>query len=293
MSSHTQVISADALDNLRLMTERDPRSLESQMQRTLVPPLTYRGNAIEIHGQSIPKDEIGGDLVDLVTDDHSTSAYVADVSGHGLRAGVLMGMIKTAMRYGLMLRQPLSRLLKDLNRLLPGLKDTHMFATLAALRFDGSDEVEYISAGHVPLLHWRRQSREIVHHDATQLPLGLFADVPFTSVRIAFQPGDLLVLVSDGVVEAGEELDTRVGLNRLSELVSGQAQDTLDQLSSAIRTEICRLGEQHDDQTILLVRALGMSSVFVPRHASGSAFPELFEAGWRKLLEGLAAEVES
>ena len=59
-------------------------------------------------------------------------AYVSDVSGHGLRAGVLMGMIKTAMRYGLLLGRPLSNLVSDLNRLLPQVKEPKMFATLAA-----------------------------------------------------------------------------------------------------------------------------------------------------------------
>ena len=55
----------------------------------------------------IPKDDVGGDLADLVEDGRDVTAYVADVSGHGLRAGVLMGMIKTAVRYGLLLGQPL------------------------------------------------------------------------------------------------------------------------------------------------------------------------------------------
>jgi len=53
------------------------------MQSTLVPPLCYRGEFIEAQGQCIPKDQVGGDLMDLVAE---AIAYVADVSGHGLRA---------------------------------------------------------------------------------------------------------------------------------------------------------------------------------------------------------------
>lgn len=291
MSSQTQAIWESALDNLRVMTERETISFESEMQRTLVPPLTYRGSAVEIHGQSIPKDDVGGDLVDLVADDDSVVAYVADVSGHGLRAGVLMGMIKTAMRYGLMLRQPLSRLLEDLNRLLPEVKDANMFATLAALRFDGSGEAEYVSAGHVPLLHWKKRTGDVVRYEAPQVPLGLIREVAFTTARISFEPGDLFVLVSDGVVEGAEELDARAGLERVANLLSARGYEALQAVSLAIRDEVQEMGRQHDDQTVLLVRAVETDTTSLPMHASGSAFPELFEAGWRKLLDGLAAEV--
>ena len=291
MSSHTQVIWENALDNLRLTMEREALSFESEMQRTLVPPLTYNGTGVEVHGQSIPKDDVGGDLVDLVADDNSVVAYVADVSGHGLRAGVLMGMIKTAMRYGLMLHQPLSRLLDDLNRLLPDMKDAHMFATLAALRFDGSSDVEYVSAGHVPLLHWKQRTNEVARYEASQVPLGLVRDVVFTTVRIPFEPGDLFVLVSDGIVETAEELDARAGLERVANIISNRGHEALRAVSSAIRKHVQSAGSQHDDETILLVKALETHRADSSAQHAGSAFPELFEAGWRKLLDGLAAEV--
>ena len=66
------------------------------MHNSPVPPLRYRGDCIEALGQCIPKDQVGGDLMDLVADGLEVITYVADVSGHGLRAGILMGMIKTA-----------------------------------------------------------------------------------------------------------------------------------------------------------------------------------------------------
>src|SRR5436309_16101443 len=93
--------------------------LNSDIQNTLAPPIRYRGARAEAYGQSIPKDDVGGDLADRVEDGQDVTAYVADVSGHGLRAGVLMGMIKTAVLYGLLLGQPLAKLLDDINFLLP------------------------------------------------------------------------------------------------------------------------------------------------------------------------------
>ncbi len=95
----------------------------------------------------MPKDEVGGDLADLVPHGQDVIAYVMDVSGHGLRAGVLMGMAKTAFRYGLLLGQPLEKLVRDINSVLGSVKERNMYVTLAALRFTGKNEVEYISAG--------------------------------------------------------------------------------------------------------------------------------------------------
>lgn len=195
------------------------RSLASDIQNTLVPPLTYQTAHLEAHGQSLPKDDVGGDLVDLLADGRDVIAYVADVSGHGLRAGVLMGMIKTAVRYGLLLRQPVAKLLGDINRVLPALKQPNMFATLAALRFDGSNEVEYISAGHVPLLHYRHRNKDVIRYSNSQFPLGLFDSAYFVTQRIPCEPGDIFALITDGVLEVGPDHDADLGSERLAEIL--------------------------------------------------------------------------
>lgn len=265
----------------------------AQMQNTLVPPLLYRGDCIEAQGQCLPKDEIGGDLMDLIADGSEVIAYVADVSGHGLRAGVLMGMIKTAMRYGLLLRRPLKSLVSDLNSLLPQVKEPGMFATLAALRFDESDRVEYVSAGHVPLLQYRKRTNEVVRHYAQQIPLGLFGGGACASQHIPFEPGDIFALLTDGVVESGEERDGEAGLELLGRSLRKShdlpLSDILDLCNESISGE-----EQHDDRTLLLVRTLGGSG----DHAELSRWSplnynrvDLLEARWRGMLAELAAGI--
>jgi serine phosphatase RsbU (regulator of sigma subunit) len=160
--------------------ERAVVAFAAEMQSTLVPPLCYRGDCVEAHGRCIPKDEIGGGLMDLVEDGPEVVSYVSDVSGHGLRAGVLMGMIKTGMRYGVLLRRPLRNLVSGLNRLLPLVKEPSMFATLAASRF-------------------------VISRYSQQFPLGLPADEAQASRRIRFDAGGIFVLPTDGAVELGEE----------------------------------------------------------------------------------------
>jgi phosphoserine phosphatase RsbU/P len=268
----------------------------AEMQNTLVPPLSFLGDSVEAHGQCLPKEQVGGDLMDLVADGTEVIAYVADISGHGLRAGVLMAMIKTAMRYGLLLRRPLGSLFSDLNRLLPQVKEPNMFATMAALRFDGSQEVEYVSAGHVPLLHFRKKMNDAIAHNAQQCPLGLVAGDAYVSRRIRFEAGDIFLLPTDGAVELGEERDAEAGLDVLAQTLCKYHAYPLAEILEILRDEIGRHGAAHDDTTVLLVRARSRRGTHQEpgrrRQTNDTACRELLEAAWHKMLAGLAAGLE-
>jgi serine phosphatase RsbU (regulator of sigma subunit) len=265
-------------------------SVCADIQSRLVPPIAYQGGRLEVYGQSIPKDEVGGDLADLAADGRDVVAYVADVSGHGLRAGVLMGMIKTAIRYGLLLGQPLAKLLNDINLVLPALKDSNMFATLAALRFDDSNQVEYLSAGHVPLLHYRRRYGDVVRHSMSQFPLGLFTNAAYASRRIPYEAGDVFALITDGVVEAGEDRDADSGLEQLARILRDSPAHPLSEIVEAMHAEAQRHGPQPDDQTVLLIRAMTESGADARDLAPGPSSDAL-EVKWRKLLDELAEEL--
>jgi sigma-B regulation protein RsbU (phosphoserine phosphatase) len=237
-----------------------------------------------------------GDLVDLVADGRDVIAYVADVSGHGLRAGVLMAMIKTAVRYGLLLGQPLAKLLDDINFVLPAVKEANMFATLAALRFDGSNEVEYISAGHVPLLNYRQRNGDVVRYSMSQFPLGLFAGASYVSRPFRYEAGDIFALVTDGVVEVGQDHDADCGFERLAQILRDLSERSLSNIAATVHAEVKLRGKQEDDQTVLLVRAAAEHDAshqdVAPNQpderADGS---EALEARWRRLLDDLAAEL--
>ncbi len=231
--------------------------LARAIQNTLVPAVAYEDKQIEVYGQTIPREDLGGDLADLVAAGRDIIAYVADVSGHGLPAAVLMGMVKTAVRYGLHLGQVLPVLLDGVNRVLPAVKEPNMYVTLAGLRFDGANEAEYIAAGHVPLLQYRRRQRDIVRCCSTaQFPLGLFEDAGYASRRVRYEIGDVFVLVTDGIVETADEQGCQFGFERLEQILCDFAERPLPQIFEAVLGAVTRHGMQQDDQTLLLVRAL-------------------------------------
>ena len=89
--------------------------LARQIHGVLVPALAQRSASIEVRGLSVASGEVGGDLVDVVEDADGWTAYVVDVSGHGVGSGLLMGMVKSAARVALRRRTDLGALLTLLN----------------------------------------------------------------------------------------------------------------------------------------------------------------------------------
>src|SRR5215472_11558518 len=134
IQAYRRHISTEGSRQLRAEAEL---ALAHRLQRVLVPPIAFRNSKIEIYGRSIPSDQVGGDLVDVVTSDDGALAYLIDVSGHGIPAGALMGAIKAAMRSAASLA--LGETLATVNRVLPSVKEPAMYATLAAVRFSAAD----------------------------------------------------------------------------------------------------------------------------------------------------------
>jgi hypothetical protein len=227
------------------------------IQTTLAPPVQYRGSRLEAYGRTHPSDAVGGDLVDLVESDGSVFAYVADVSGHGIPAGVLMGMVKTAIRQGLLLHQPLSSLLESINRVLPGVKEPSMYATMAGLRFSDPAKAEYAAAGHLPLLHYRQAQKDVVRWTSEQLPLGLFPDLVYATQCVPFGFGDMFAIVTDGLTETVDKHEEDFGLERLEQLLLQNAGRALPEIFDSVLAAVSRYGSQQDDRTLLLVRILG------------------------------------
>jgi len=197
---------------------------------------------------------MGGDLIDVVEKVGNLLAYIADVSGHGLPAGQLMGMLKTAMRVCLQFRQPPVAWLEHTDRVLPAVKEPEMYATLALLYFDGSAKAEYTSAGHIPILHYRDRSRDTARLYMEQFPLGLVPGDCYASQRIAYAPHDLFVMMTDGITEEPNESGEEFGLTRLEQLLIQHAAQPLSLVWELIMREVRRHGSQQDDQTLLLIR---------------------------------------
>jgi serine phosphatase RsbU (regulator of sigma subunit) len=242
----------EGIAHIQLETEL---ALAHRLQKTLVPTFSYRGTAVEAYGRTIPSAEVGGDLVDLVADpQQGVFAYLADVSGHGIPAGVLMGMVKSSVRQGLLARFSMPALLDSVNAVLPTVKEPDMFVTFAALRFDTSNIAEFTLAGHPPLLHFSQSARRVSRRAMIQYPLGLMPAGGYVSEQAQFGPGDIFALVTDGLIETLNQEDEEFGLQRLEHLLLQNSARPLPEIFDALIAAISAFGPQNDDRTVLLVR---------------------------------------
>ena len=244
---------------VRMQTEL---SLAHSIQQTLVPLVDWQSTGIEIYGVSLPSTEVGGDLVDVVPlADGSVFAYVADVAGHGLPAGILMGMIKTAVHTQLFdLPSPMA-VFDRLNGVLPAVKEPHMYATCTALRIFASEsgatcQVEYAIAGQSAMLHASAATATVSQLLDQQLPLGLLAAPPYQGHAVDLQPGDLLLVATDGVLEAEKKDGVEFGFDHLESLLLENRTKPLAMIARKIHDALSTSYTQTDDQSLLLIRVL-------------------------------------
>lgn len=239
---------------VRLQTEV---ALAREIHQLLVPTLAARVGGYEFLGMSQASGEVGGDLVDLVEDGRGGwITYVADVSGHGVSSGVLMGMLKSATRMRLTTPATLTDLLTSLNRVLIPLKKPNMFVTFAALASDGEGALRFSLAGHLPILRYRREAPEVEEVHVQQVPLGVLEDYAFTEAPVGSQPGDVFAILTDGLTEVFNSRDEELGLDAIKRLVHAHGEAPLTDLRDHLLAAAQAHGARIDDQTLLLVRHL-------------------------------------
>jgi phosphoserine phosphatase RsbU/P len=240
-------------------------ALAHSIQKTLVPPIGNNTRCFEIYGISKPSDKVGGDLVDVVElPGGDTVAYLADIAGHGLQAGILMGMLKTAARTALADgegaegKAVLSKLMFRLNVVLPQVKEAHMYATFTALRLNQDGQSFYGMAASPPLLHWSASRRSIHRIEEEQFPLGLLTVLEFPSHQLSMEEGDVVLIATDGILEVASRerstFGTEFGVEALEKLLENHQELPLSRLAASILETVRSYGKQLDDQTLLLVR---------------------------------------
>jgi phosphoserine phosphatase RsbU/P len=217
-----------------------------------VPVVTAAHGDYEFFGFSEPSGDVGGDLVDVVGDDAGWIGYVADVSGHGVGAGVVMAIFKSAVRMRLLSAGSLANLLGDANRVLIPLKQSNMYVTVAGVRASGRGLLECAVAGHLPIVRIRGGVPEEV--TTPQLAVGMFDAVDFQISIVECHRGDLLVLMTDGITEVCDSAQQELGFEYAKQFVAAHSTQPLAEIAEGLIAAARAHGMQLDDQTVLLIR---------------------------------------
>jgi serine phosphatase RsbU (regulator of sigma subunit) len=259
LTSYALFVSYFSAENRATQRIKNELALAHGIQKTLVPPIALAGAGFEIFGLSEPSEKVGGDLVDaLQLPGGDVVAYVADIAGHGLSAGILMGMLKTAARTVLLDAVPpeesLPVLLDKLNRVLPAVKEPQMYATVTAFRLNADGRAWYAMAASPPIFHRRHRADELHVVQDLQLPVGLLPDAGFAGKAMDLAMGDVLLVATDGILEVCDRNEEEFGPSRLQETLMACGDRPLASVAREILARVRAFGPQTDDQTLLLIR---------------------------------------
>jgi sigma-B regulation protein RsbU (phosphoserine phosphatase) len=229
-------------------------ALAREIHVSLVPPAVLETPWCEMHGRSIPASEVGGDLVDALVVDGRPLGFVADVSGHGVPAGTLMGLLKASLRTRLRAPGDLGSVLADLNDVLAELTRPNTFATAAVLTLESGTRLVYALAGHPPILHWRNEARAVVRLGEGGMALGILPGERYTVTAVEVAPGDVFAVLTDGFTETIDRKDRDLGLGPIEAALAAHAGAPLTEIFDRLLGVARAHGPQQDDRTLLLVR---------------------------------------
>lgn len=259
-SLENAILHQEMLDQTRIQTEMD---LAKQVQMRLLPQQTPSFPGIELAAQSRPASHVGGDFYDFITShEQILTLTLGDVSGKGMPAALLMAMLRTVLRgKALEMHKPApEQLLGNTNEYLySDFSEVDMFATLFVAQYDyRCHRLYYANDGHAPVIYRpAQQSAYLLVADSP--PLGVLPMNLAEQHTLEFQPGDLLVITSDGFSEAENKQGEMFGYDRLLELVDTLATAdaaTIIHTMFATITDFTGDHAQSDDQTLLVFKRI-------------------------------------
>ena len=251
---------ADARSRFEAERLREEIRLAQQIQQKLFPAAPLPLPGLDIAGASFPAEATGGDYFDYVPmPDGGLAVVIGDVCGHGFGPALLMAELRAYLRAFLLTRTDVSEIVRLLNVALAG--DTDRFVTLLIARLDpGTRSLTYAGAGHLPGFVFDAAGNVKARLESTGFPLAVTPDGEYTAEQApALEPGELALLLTDGIVEAHGPAEIVFGMDRVLGLVKQHhdrgAREILNALFEGVRAH-CGPGVQLDDMTAIVIKAV-------------------------------------
>ncbi|WP_448624770.1 PP2C family protein-serine/threonine phosphatase [Geodermatophilus sp. URMC 64] len=244
---------SDVFSRLR---RRKTLSLAAEMQWELLPPMSFGTHRLVITGGLEPAYDIGGDSFDYAINGSTADLLVIDAVGHGLPATVLASVAISAYRHARRNRMDLPDIAAAVNTAVAGQFGASQFATAVLARLDvDTGRLRWINAGHPAPLILRGPSLVQPPHCPPTRPLGL-QESKSTCCETRLEPGDRLLLYTDGITEARSPTGEFFGEQRLADFISAavaageSAPETVRQL---MRHVLAHQGDQLQDDASIVV----------------------------------------
>jgi sigma-B regulation protein RsbU (phosphoserine phosphatase) len=256
---------AISIENARLYqaVRRQERQLERdiamarEVQLRLLPTVAPEHPHAEMAVRFLPARTIGGDLYDFIDyGPNRTAIVLGDVSGKAAPAALFAALVSGIMRSAAAHQPEPAQMLATLNDAIQERKLESQYVTLLfALWDDEQQTLRVANSGAVQPVLCRQGQSTIVKVEG--FPLGLFPDVTYEEFQLATQPGDVLVFVSDGILDAENDHGEMYGDERLSGLLCAHRDLAPAEISDALLSDVSRFQGGHDrfdDETIIVLR---------------------------------------
>jgi sigma-B regulation protein RsbU (phosphoserine phosphatase) len=262
---------ADTLDHAGLLRQSQEQAqlkreveIAMQVQENLLPREVIPVPNIEYAGACRPARYVGGDYYDFILRGGGRLVLaLGDISGKGVSAALLMANLQANLRVQADLHgDRLEDVVSAINQRLCAATGESRFATLFYGIFDSQKRtLDYVNAGHNPPILYRASAgqRALSQLDPTGSILGIFGDLEYRRHAVQLEPGDLLLVYSDGATEAMNEAEEFYGEERLRELVLQLAQRPPREVVEGVLADVARFSGEHaqaDDITLIAARIL-------------------------------------
>lgn len=236
-------------------------SLAAQMQGLLIPNALPHDAHLEMAAVYLPHRDVGGDYYDVVKFETGELVFcVADVSGKGIPAALLMSNFQANLRALIHFHPNLRKLIAALNKAVLNITKGDKFITMFIGKLDPiTGLLKYINAGHVPPLLLR--AGELTELKEGTTILGMFEDLPFLHVgKLQLEPGDVLLTYTDGVTEASDYRGRAFDIKQLGGILAPHAAESLQAANQRFLDALIKFkGDRSfaDDLTVLSLRYQG------------------------------------
>lgn len=236
-----------------------------ELQKSILPEHEYNFNNYQIFGVTVPSEIIGGDFFDYLQigfDEDRLGITVGDAASKGLSAAAEALYISGAIRMASSFQMKISPMMFRLNNLVNKIFSDEKFSSLfyGEISSDKKGLFLYANAGHNPPMFYSRRNKKIIYLEPTGALLGVAPNSRFETDSINFEPGDFLVIFSDGIVEAANDKFEFFGEKRLEEIIKKYNNLSPREIVYKILEEVqifsTNDSKYQDDKTVVVVKRL-------------------------------------
>ncbi|MGB3183215.1 MAG: GAF domain-containing SpoIIE family protein phosphatase [Cyclobacteriaceae bacterium] len=261
-----------SLENFHLMGEaleneryREALKIAKRVQRSLLPESLMDNEHLSMVSFSEAADEVGGDYFDLYqVSEHKVAVIIGDVSGKGTSAAFHMSQMKGIFHSLVESDMAPADFMIRTNAALARCLDRNSFITASYYMIDTQKRtVDFVRAGHCPTLFYANETHQAVYYTGSGLGLGILRNSEYSRYvktnTITYQPGDVMLLYTDGIVEARNPDGEEYGYDRLKDLMEKVASGSAKDISDNVLQNLYQFNgdkELDDDYTALVIKFL-------------------------------------